>query len=294
MPSVGKASGRPSGSTASGGLQGWKWPLVAFVAVLAALVAGRLVARSTPPASTFRVGQAVPTSFLQGLAKALSPSQSALPSDSVALPTPLRTGTWQVGGRPVLLYVGADYCPYCAATRWPLIIALSRFGHFSGITFMMSSSSDVYANTPTFSFYRSHFASPYLAFQPVELAKRQLVNGQYPALMHLTAAELPRFEQIARPPYFPAQDTGGIPFLNLAGRYAWVGSPILPTVFRGQSWTEIASTLKKSNNPTAQQVLGVANVYTASICRLDGERPASICSARGIRSAANLLPALKG
>ena len=35
--------------------------------------------------------------------------------------------------KPELLYIGAEYCPYCAASRWPLIIALSRFGTFKGL-----------------------------------------------------------------------------------------------------------------------------------------------------------------
>ena len=37
------------------------------------------------------------------------------------------------GGTPEVLYLGADFCPYCAAVRWPLIVALSRFGTFSGL-----------------------------------------------------------------------------------------------------------------------------------------------------------------
>ncbi|HSR26568.1 MAG TPA: DUF929 family protein, partial [Candidatus Eisenbacteria bacterium] len=42
-------------------------------------------------------------------------------------------------GRPEVLYVGAEYCPYCAAERWPLIVALSRFGTFSGVRAAASS-----------------------------------------------------------------------------------------------------------------------------------------------------------
>src|SRR5260370_14637165 len=31
-------------------------------------------------------------------------------------------------GKPEMLYMGAEYCPYCAAERWPMIVALGRFG----------------------------------------------------------------------------------------------------------------------------------------------------------------------
>ena len=34
---------------------------------------------------------------------------------------------------PEVLYLGAEYCPYCAAQRWTTIIALSRFGTWSGL-----------------------------------------------------------------------------------------------------------------------------------------------------------------
>ena len=52
-------------------------------------------------------------------------------------------------GKPEIFYYGAEYCPYCAAERWPIIIALSRFGTFSGLTTTTSSSTDVYPNTVT-------------------------------------------------------------------------------------------------------------------------------------------------
>ena len=36
--------------------------------------------------------------------------------------------------------MGAEYCPYCAAQRWAMIVALSRFGTFSGLTTVHSAS----------------------------------------------------------------------------------------------------------------------------------------------------------
>ena len=37
-------------------------------------------------------------------------------------------------GKPEVLYVGAEYCPFCAAERWPVVVALSRFGTWSGLS----------------------------------------------------------------------------------------------------------------------------------------------------------------
>ena len=36
-------------------------------------------------------------------------------------------------GLPRIFYAGAEYCPFCAAERWPLVVALSRFGTFTGL-----------------------------------------------------------------------------------------------------------------------------------------------------------------
>ena len=36
-------------------------------------------------------------------------------------------------GKPLIAYMGSNFCPYCAATRWPLAVALTRFGSFKGL-----------------------------------------------------------------------------------------------------------------------------------------------------------------
>ena len=80
----------------------------------------------------------------------------------------------------MVTYIGAEYCPFCAAERWALTVALSRFGTFSGLAGTHSSSTDVYPDTQTLSFYGSHYTSPYLDFQPVEETTNQPVGGGTP------------------------------------------------------------------------------------------------------------------
>ena len=36
-------------------------------------------------------------------------------------------------GKPRIVYVGAEYCPFCASERWPLVVALSRFGTWNNL-----------------------------------------------------------------------------------------------------------------------------------------------------------------
>src|SRR5580700_9849016 len=71
-------------------------------------------------------------------------------------------------GKPEVLFIGSEYCPYCAAQRWAMVNAFSRFGTFTGLTTIHSSSSDSYPNTPTLTFYGSTYTSKYISFTSVE------------------------------------------------------------------------------------------------------------------------------
>ena len=76
-------------------------------------------------------------------------------------------------GKPRIVYLGAEYCPYCATERWAMVNALSRFGTFKNLKITTSSATDVDANTPTFSFYGSTFTSPYIKFEPHRVGGQQ-------------------------------------------------------------------------------------------------------------------------
>src|ERR1700722_9312273 len=64
-------------------------------------------------------------------------------------------------GKPEMLYIGAEYCPFCAAERWAMAVALSRFGTFTGVNGIHSSPTDYAPNTPTLTFYKSTYTSKY-------------------------------------------------------------------------------------------------------------------------------------
>src|SRR5579863_5675586 len=88
-------------------------------------------------------------------------------------PTTISGSTLMANGKPEMLYVGAEYCPYCAAERWAMIVALSRFGTFSGVATVHSAvtngagSTEPDPDTPTWTFVNAKYTSPYLAFTPV-------------------------------------------------------------------------------------------------------------------------------
>jgi thiol-disulfide isomerase/thioredoxin len=177
-------------------------------------------------------------------------------------------------GKPEMLYMGAEYCPYCAAERWAMVVALSRFGTFSGLHTVHSSSTDVNPNTPTFSFYKSTYTSKYLSFVPVEeLSNIPNSSTQgYTTLQTATAAQ-----QALATKYDSA---GSIPFIDIGNRYTEVGnlSPYGPGTLTGKNWTQIAAVLDDPSNAIAQGIDGSANYLTAAICKLTNNQPASACT----------------
>jgi thiol-disulfide isomerase/thioredoxin len=169
------------------------------------------------------------------------------------------------GGKPEMLYIGAEWCPYCAAERWAMAVALNRFGTFSPLRGIHSSSTDVYPNTPTLTFYRATYTSKYLAFTPVE----------YQDINHAVLQNTTPAQQAIWNKYDP---TNGFPFINFGNRYI-ASTTYDPQVLHGLTWSQVASDLHKPSSPVAQGVNGSANVFTAAICKLTGNAPASVCTA---------------
>jgi len=192
------------------------------------------------------------------------------------------------GGKPKVLYVGAEYCPFCAAQRWPVVVALSRFGTWSGLGQTTSASDDVYPDTSTLSFHGAGYASDYLSFTGVETNGRTKVNGQYAKLDRLAAADARTFQTYDQPPYITGS-AGGIPFLDLGGSYVSSGASFDPQLLAGMSHRQVAAALANPTSPVAKAVDGTANVLTAALCEVTGQQPAAVCTAPGVAAAVKTL-----
>jgi hypothetical protein len=188
-----------------------------------------------------------------------------------AKPTKISGGSALTGptGKPEVFYYGAEFCPYCAAERWALIVALSRFGSFSHLSQTTSSSTDAYPSTHTFSFAGSSYTSQYLDFVPLEVESYQGVSLQTP-----TAAEQRILTQ-----YNPNET---FPFIDLANRYLVSGAIYDPQVLSNLNWQQIAAALANPQSAVAQGVLGAANYLTAAMCEATNQQPASVCQAAPI------------
>jgi hypothetical protein len=193
---------------------------------------------------------------------------SAVSGPQAIQDTPL-TGA---NGKPQLLYIGAEFCPYCAAERWAMAVALSRFGTLSGTTFTASGASpEIYPSTSTLDFKNATFTSKYLDFAPIENEDR---NHQ--PLQKVSAAQdalWVKYEQ---------NGTRSYPFLDFGNRYVMTGPTFLPDKLAGLSQTEIASQLADPTSDVAKGIDGAANIITATLCTMTDNQPASVCASQTI------------
>jgi hypothetical protein len=196
-------------------------------------------------------------------------------------------------GKPRVLYVGAEFCPFCAAERWPVVVALSRFGTWSDLSTTVSASDDVFPSTPTLTFSGSEFTSDHLAFTGVETATNERVDGQYAPLDELSPEDRKVVETYNRPPYTNGTP-GGIPFLDLGGEYVSSGASYSPELLAGKTHSEVADALGTPDDPIAQAVDGSANILTAALCELTGGEPADVCTSTGVAAGAKALAEAQG
>ncbi len=170
-----------------------------------------------------------------------------------------------VDGKPAIVYQGAEFCPYCAAERWSMIIALSRFGTFSGLEYMSSDPNDVLPNTPTFTFVNATYSSPYISFVSVEFENQTGSPLQTPT----------QLEQALTAKY---NSGAGIPFIVFANQSYLEGATYNPDLLNNMDWSQVFTQLQNPNSSVSEAILGSANLITAQICIADNNQPASVCS----------------
>jgi len=189
------------------------------------------------------------------------------------------------GGKPEIVYVGAEYCPYCAAERWALTAALSRFGTFSNLHYIHSSSTDVYPSTPTLTFYQSTYTSKYVDFQPVEI--QGTTEGK--ALQTPTAEQSALFAKWDAPPYVPANEKGSFPFVDFGNQYLVLGAQYNPQDLSKLTWSQVAADMADPSSKVAADIDSAANSITAAICKITKNAPAAVCTSPAVQAGEGLL-----
>jgi len=257
--------------------------VLAVIAVVVALIVVYANKSNTPQKVAGGVhGTVLPASVAKDITSVSAATLNAVGAGSISSSsppvTPISGGTpLTSGGKPELLYIGAEYCPYCAATRWSMAVALSRFGSFTTpLRGFHSSSSDTDPNTPTVTFYQQGYKSNYLTFTPVE--NEDINRNQLQKLTSQQQALWVKYDTI-QTAQGPSQ---GYPFLYFGGKAALKNPPFDPGILKGLSWAQVAADLHNPSSPVAQAVLGAANYMAAGICKMTGGTPAAVCTSSAV------------
>ena len=236
----------------------------AVVVILIGVIAIVVYALAGPPESNGTVRRAptsdavmaeladVPTSVFD----TVGVSTAAIP---LTAPDRRRRGSPALGGKPEVLFVGAEFCPFCAAERWPLIVALSRFGRFTALTNMQSAASSVFPATQSFSFVGAAYTSRYVTFTGIELYSDAVgTDGAFARIADLTPAQSALVSRYAGQ-RSPAGAPGAYPFVDIANLLVTSTSAFSPGVLAGQSQSTIAGTLDQAKEPSTQAIVASAN-----------------------------------
>ena len=262
-----------------------RWVTVGAPVLVVILLVGVLVAVKASSGSSGPKSGKVATTATQTVAQEVTSVPAAVLNQVgvgslSASPKALTGAALTAGSLPRVLYVGAEWCPYCAAERWALAVALSRFGTLTGLGEVQSSSTDVYPSTSTLTFHGATYTSTYLSLTAREIYSNQASGGSYAPLDTLTAADKSLFESVGG---------GGFPFIDIGGRYLF-SATYDPATLKGLTQDQIAKDLSDPSSAVAKGVDGSANVITAAICATTNQQPASVCDASGVKAGAAVLP----
>ncbi len=175
------------------------------------------------------------------------------------------------GGKAEVLFIGAQFCPFCAAERWSLVKALGQFGQFTNLrTSTNQAGQSGFGTIPTFDLTHAGYTSRYVTFAHVDTADRA---GN--PLQTMSSSESALFNQY--------DSSGSIP-LVLIGGYAQTGSGYSPGDIDGKSFAEVQHTLQQGDASFARDINAEANVISALVCHADGGLPVSVCARPAIHT----------
>ncbi|HEY3943228.1 MAG TPA: DUF929 family protein [Acidimicrobiales bacterium] len=241
------------------------------------------------PASMVQSLQSIPTSVYDKVGV----TSTAAP---VTAPTAVSgTPSLTVDGKPGVFYLGGEFCPYCAAERWAIVTSLARFGTFSGLGEMSSSSSDIDPNTQTFTFYKTSLNSTYIGLNAVEHYSNipDTATGYYTQLQPLTKADQKLISTYYSSKYLPGVTDNsqvGIPFVDIGNKvFVYQSSQYSPSILQNLSRQQIVSGLDDPTNPVTQAIIASSNYLSAAVCAADGAQPAAVCKSKGVSEASKAL-----
>ena len=162
--------------------------------------------------------------------------------------------TMRRGGKLFVFFMGAEYCPYCAAERWAIVRSLQKFGQWDGLKQTISAARDEpFLNLPTYDFTKATYTSPHIDF-----VAREIKDREFNPLQKLLKTE----EKLLRK-FNPKKE---IPFLLIGGRFSQIGSGFTPKIFIGHTFRQTETELKKVESEIRKTIDDEGNIISALLC----------------------------
>ena len=173
-------------------------------------------------------------------------------------------------GKCLVFFMGAGFCPFCAAERWAIVGALARFGKWSGLADDKSAGHDEkYLNIPTVSFHRATYSSEY-----VEFVGRETSDRNFEPLQELVESDYEILDT-----YNPDQI---IPFLLIDGQYVQVGSGYSPQLLENYDNARVQSEVANGSSNVGRAINSEIDNISALICKSIGES-STACNSAGVK-----------
>lgn len=174
-------------------------------------------------------------------------------------------------GKSLVYFMGAGFCPFCAAERWAIVNALSRFGKWEGLVEDKSADHDEkYLNVPTMNFAKASYTSQY-----VEFAGKEISDRNFEPLQELDDKDYEILDV-----YNPDQI---IPFLLVDGRFMQVGAGYSPQLIENMSHEAVRAELNKPDSAIGKAMRAEIDNITALICHsIAGKGPS--CTEESVKS----------
>ena len=176
-------------------------------------------------------------------------------------------------GKSLVFFMGAGFCPFCAAERWAIVRALGNFGKWEGLVETASADHDEkYLNIPTVSFARARYESEY-----VEFVGRETADRNFEPLQELGEKDYEILDT------FNADQI--IPFILVDGQFMQVGAGYSPQILEGMDHAKVRAELANPASPVGKAMKAEIDNITALICKSIGGRAAA-CSSENVKSLA--------
>jgi hypothetical protein len=226
---------------------------------------GSGVDQASPPAGT-----PIPAATLVKLQSVPLSTLAAAPTDGIiSSPQSVQGRTLTADGKAQLLFIGAEYCPHCAAERWPLYIALSKFGSFSPQPGRIHSANED-GDVPTLTFYGTKYTSPYFTFTPVEVYTNKLEGNGYAPLQTPTQAQLTLWQN---------SNGASFPFVDFGGKEILPSAQYLFTPLESLPFSTVVAQVGNNSTAIGAAIDASAAQLITTICgTLSDDQPSAVCS----------------